>query len=185
MKQQIGDGLSTIRPPLTALDALIPPKSSEPSETRLSTTQPRLSNLGGPSFVEARHQTRTSSDTLRSIRQQDTSSSPTSSEARAAYRVTLSQPVSSNKTASKLPSAPRFWDDIEPAGPSDAHIPHLEERKYSEKSPRHETLTPPSTGPPRRDLALIKKKRNPFLKVDRWRWDPIARAGYEHVSCTR
>ena len=183
MKQQIGDGLSTIRPPLTALNALMPPKSSEPSETRPSTTQPRLNNLGGPSFVEAKHQTRTSSDTLRSIRQRDTSSSPTSPEAREAREDYLvAQIIEANKTVPKLPSAPRFWDDIELAGPSDAHIPHLEERKYSEKSPRHETLTPPRTDPGRRELAL--KKGNPFSKVDRWRWDPIARAGYEHVSCT-
>ena len=182
MKQQIGDGLSTIRPSLTALDALIPPKSSEPSETRLSTTQPQLNDLGGPSFLEARHQTKASSDTLRSIRQQDTSSSPTSSEARAAYRLIFSQTVSSTNAAPTIPSAPRFWDDIEPAGPSLPQNSLLEERKHSEKTPRRETPTPSSTGPSRRQLAL--RKSYPFIKVDRWRWDPLARAGYEHVSCT-
>jgi hypothetical protein len=183
MKQQIGDDLSTFRPPLTVLDALIPPKSSEPSETRFSMTQPQLNNLGGSSILEARRPLRTSSDTLRSIRQQDTSSFPTSSEARAAYHVTPSQLVSSNKAAPTIPSAPQFRDSIELAGPSDAHIPHLEERKYSEKTPRRETQSSSRRGPSRRELA--GRRRNPLREVNLWRWDPMARAGHEHVSYTR
>ncbi|PMD52972.1 MFS general substrate transporter [Hyaloscypha bicolor E] len=141
-------------------------------------TQPQLNNLGGSSILEARRPLRTSSDTLRSIRQQDTSSFPTSSEARAAYHVTPSQLVSSNKAAPTIPSAPQFRDSIELAGPSDAHIPHLEERKYSEKTPRRETQSSSRRGPSRRELA--GRRRNPLREVNLWRWDPMARAGHEH-----
>jgi hypothetical protein len=163
MKQQIGNDLSTIRPPLTNLDAPISPKSREQAGNDLATTQSEETAQG----EEVISRVRQNREQLR--HRLDPQSS---SESRTLSGTTLLQPTipTSNSTMTRL--EPTIWDNIELGSPSMPSTSKKEADKYTERDPRR-SVPSASNGRPGREIISLRSRY--YLRILNMWLDPPPR----------